>query len=172
MTGYGCGLDIAIQERRKVLRHGGAVSGFNAFNAIVPSTRTALVLLCNIDGGLDTLPGTLTTLLLKDASNVPKIAGLPAAEMARVVFAELQSGLVERGRFGHEFNLYLTDQKIAGAAGRLKAFGLPESAELLRSAERGGMEVTTTRLGFEKGNLDVLMYRMPNGTIEQFFVNE
>ena len=42
----------------------------------------------------------------------------------------------------------------------------------MNSHERGGMEVTTTRLFFSTGELRVLMYRMPDGKIEQFFVNK
>jgi hypothetical protein len=34
------------------------------------------------------------------------------------------------------------------------------------------MEVTTTRLAFAGGELRTLMYRMPDGKIEQFFVSK
>jgi hypothetical protein len=171
-TGYGCGLVVAVQEHRAVLRHGGAVSGFNAFNALVPSTKSAVVLLSNKDGGLGSLPDTLTGLLLKEESNVPKIAGAPAAEIVKKVFAELQAGKVDRTHLGEEFNIFLTDEKIASAAKRLKPLGKPKSVDVQRSYERGGMEVTITRLKFDSRNLEVLMYRMPNGRIEQFFVDE
>jgi hypothetical protein len=43
--------------------------------------------------------------------------------------------------------------------------------DVLSSNERGGMEVTTTRLTFASGELRVLMYRKPDGMIEQFFVS-
>jgi len=171
-TGYGCGLAIATVEHRTVLRHGGAVSGFNAYNTIVPSTRSAIVLLCNKDGGLRSLPETLTTLLLKEESNIPKIAGAPALEVVKKVFAQFQSGSVDRKQFGDEFNVFLSEAKLASASKRLKALGNPRSTELLRTSERGGMEVTTTRLKFASMEVDVLMYRMPNGTIEQFFIDE
>jgi CubicO group peptidase (beta-lactamase class C family) len=172
MTGYGCGLAVGAQDGRTILRHGGAVSGFNAFNAMIPSTRSAIVLLCNKDGGLRSLPDTLMALVLKEESNIPKISGLPALETVKKVFAELQSGKVNRAQFGQEFNLYLSDQKVAAAAQRLKSLGTPKSLEVVRTSERGGMEVSTTRLEFGSGEVDVLMYRMPNGIIEQFFANE
>jgi len=69
-----------------------------------------------------------------------------------------------------EFNFYLTDAKVATAAKRLKGYGAPSKADLIESHERGGMEVTTTRLTFKKSSLKALMYRMPDGKIEQFFV--
>ena len=172
MTGYGCGLSASVQERRTVLRHGGAVSGFNAFNAVIPSTRSAVVLLCNKDGGLGSLPDTLLALLLKAESNVPKVAGLPVLDAVKKIFAQFQTGTVDRTQFGEEFNLYLSDEKLAGAAQRLRALGPPRNAEVLRARERGGMEVTTTSVSFEKKSLEVLMYRDPDGRIEQFFIDE
>ena len=46
-----------------------------------------------------------------------------------------------------------------------------KTVDVLSSNERGGMEVTTTRLTFASGELRVLMYRRPDGMIEQFFVS-
>ena len=172
VTGYGCGLTVGMQERRTVLSHSGAVSGFNAFNAVIPSTRSAIVLLCNKDGGLGSLPETLLELLLKAESNVPKVAGLPALDTVKKVFAQFQTGTVDRTRFGEEFNLYFSDEKLAATGQRLKALGPLGNAEVLRVRERGGMEVSTSRLSFEKKSLEVLMYRTSDGKIEQFFIDE
>jgi CubicO group peptidase (beta-lactamase class C family) len=171
-TGYGCGLGVAVQEHRTVLRHSGAVSGFNAYNAVIPSTKSAVVLLCNKDEGLGSLPDVLTSLLLKAESNVPQVSGLSAVETVKKVFAQLQAGAVDRSQFGDEFNVYMTDEKLAGAAQRLKRFGNPKSVEVTRIRERGGMEVTTTSLIFDKQTLEVLMYRAPQGRIEEFFIDE
>ena len=131
-----------------------------------------MVLLCNQDGGLGSLPEFLTTLLLKADSNIPKVPGLSAVEAVKKMFSQFQAGTVDRSQFGEEFNLYLSDERLAGAAQRLKMLGAPRTAEVIRIRERGGMEVTTTSLAFENRNLEVLMYRTPNGTIEQFFVDE
>jgi hypothetical protein len=128
--------------------------------------------MCNQDSGLGNLPGQLFALLLKEATpNVPKIKADSAAVTARMVFAKLQKGQVDRKEFGEEFNIFLTDEKIAGASKRLQKFGPVKDAEVLSSNERGGMEVTTIRLTFENGALKILMYRMPSGIIEQYFVN-
>jgi len=172
VTGYGCGLGVTIIEHRTVLRHGGAVSGFNAYNLFVPSTRSAVILMANKDGGLGSLSETLATLLLKEESNIPKIAGPPALEVVKEIFKSFQSGKIDRSQFGEEFNLYLSDAKFAAASKRVRKLGTPRSTELLRSAERGGMEVTTTRLKFAAGEVNVLMYRMPSGKVEQFFIDE
>jgi D-alanyl-D-alanine carboxypeptidase len=171
-TGYACGLAVGMQEGRVVLRHSGAVSGFNAYNAFVPSTRSAVVVLCNKEGGLGSLPDKLLELLLKDGSHVPTVSGLTAAEAVKAVFAQFQSDQVDRAQFGEEFNVFLTDDKITGACRRLKGLGVPRETTVIRTSERGGLEVTTTRLNFAEKALQVLMYRTPQGRIEQFFIDE
>lgn len=169
---YGCGLSIKTQSGRQVLSHNGAVSGFNTWNSVIPSTRSAVIMTCNVEGGLGSLPSQIFALLLKEPSNVPVITGLPAVETVKTVFSQLQKGKVDRQQFAEEFNHYLTDQKIAGAAKRLKPYGTATKAEVISTHERGGMEVTMTRLTFRKGALKVQMYRTPGGRIEQFFVNK
>jgi CubicO group peptidase (beta-lactamase class C family) len=169
---YGCGLSVRTQSGRQVLSHNGAVSGFNASSAMIPSTRSAVIMMCNLDGGLGALPGQVLGLLLKEPSVVPAIKAAPVANTVKEVFAELQRGKVDRRRFGEEFNLYLTAEKLTGASKRLKPYGAPRKVEVLSTNERGGMEVTTTRLTFAKGTLQTLMYRMPDGQIEQFFVSK
>jgi hypothetical protein len=100
------------------------------------------------------------------------VAGLSAVDAVKKVFAQFQSGVVDRTQFGEEFGLFLSDAKLAGAEKRLKALGAPKNAEVVQTRERGGMEVTTTRLSFKDKSLEVLMYRTPEGRIEQFFIDE
>jgi CubicO group peptidase (beta-lactamase class C family) len=169
---YGCGLSVKTQGGRQVLSHNGAVSGFNASSAMIPSTRSAVIMTCNLDGGLGALPGQVFALLLKEPSLVPAVKASPAVETVKTVFAQIQRGSIDRQKFSEEFNLYLTDKKLSGASKRLKPYGTPKSAEVLSINERGGMEVTTTRLTFARGGLRTLMYRMPDGKIEQFFVSK
>jgi hypothetical protein len=160
-----------MQGGRRILSHNGAVSGFVAWNATIPSTRSAVIMMCNQDGGYGALPGQIFSLLLKEpAPSVPAISGLPAVDTVKRTFASLQKGRIDRSQLSEEFNLYLTDAKVAAAAKRLRGYGMPAKAEIVDAHERGGMEVTTTRLTFKKGSLKTLMYRMPDGKIEQFFV--
>ena len=46
-TGYSCGLSLRLVEGETVLWHNGSISGFRSVNALVPSTRSAVVLLQN-----------------------------------------------------------------------------------------------------------------------------
>jgi len=170
-TEYGCGVSVRIQQGRQVVAHNGAVAGFNAFNAMIPSTRSALILTCNLDGGLGSLPAQLLPLLLHEPTQVPDVQGPAAVETVKSVFAGFQDSKVNRSDLTEEFSHFLTEAKLTGAAGRLKTYGPPTGAELLVRRERGGLEVTTTRLTFTNGTLRVLMYRQPDGRIEQFFVD-
>lgn len=167
---YGCGLSTRTQSGRQILSHNGAVSGFNTWSATIPSTRSTVIMTCNLEGSLGSVPSQIFALLLKEPSNVPEIKGPTVVDTVKSVFAQLQRGKVNRAQFAEEFNLYLTDARIADGSARLKPFGAPKSVETISSNERGGMEVTTSRLTFSRGNLRVLMYRKPSGTIEQFFV--
>ena len=169
---YGCGLAGRWQGGRRVLTHTGAVSGFNASNAFVPDTRSAVVVMVNLEGGLGELPADLLTLLLKVPAIVPDIAGLPPADAAKAMFAQYQAGRVDRSKLSEECNHFLTGAKLAEASTRLQRFGEPTKVDLLSRRERGGMEVSETRLHFASGALRTLMYRQPDGQVEQFFVNE
>ena len=171
LSEYGCGLSVRTQNGRQVLGHGGAVSGFNAGNSMVPSTRSAVVMMSNIDGGLGGLPAQVLSLLLKEPTILPNVQGVSSLKAVEAVFAEMQSGKLNRAKFAEEFNIFLSDEKAAGAAKRLKPYGKPTKYETVSINERGGMEVSVTRLTVKGGPLRVLMYRKPDGIIEQFFVS-
>ncbi len=172
ISDYGCGLSVRKVGARRVLSHNGAVSGFNASSAMVPSTHSSVIVLCNIEGGLGSLPARLLDLLTEEASNVPAVLAPPVVQTVKAVFGQLQRGRVNRAQFAPEFNHYLTDARIASGARRLKGYGAVRNAEVLNTAERGGMEVTSSRLRCASGELRVLMYRRPDGIIEQFFVSK
>jgi hypothetical protein len=90
-----------------------------------------------------------------------KIAGPPATDVAKVSFLRLQAGTVDRTELREEFSHFLAEAKICGAAERLKPFGDSTSAEVEISHERGGIEVTTTRLRLKLGVLKVNWRRSP-----------
>ena len=171
------------------LSHSGAVNGFHALNIVVPSTRSSAILFSNLSSYSDTnaVYGVLMALVLpkpaapaapaaKDKprppaprTGIPAIAGPPVAEQAVAFFKSLQQGKVDRSGLGEEFSHFLKDRVIPGAAARMKAYGEPVKAEVESIGERGGMEVSTTRLEFASGSLKVLMYRTPDGKIQQIF---
>lgn len=169
-TDYACGIGARQRSGRLTLTHSGSVSGFNAWNGFIPSTRSALALTCNREGGLDDLPGRLFDLLLREPSNAPIVTGPDATEVSKELFNAFRTGKVDRKRFADEFNHFLTPTRVRETAAQLKRFGSPSKAELLSRGERGGLEVTTVRLESKAGPLTTLMYRRPDGIVEQFFV--
>ena len=194
MSNYGCGLAVGTRGGQPVLGHNGAVAGFYALNNMFPRTKSALVLLSNFDSydAVNRVYATLAASLVpvseppaakaptekasdkKPAGpdNVPVIAGPEAPDAARQLFLALQAGKVDRSQLGDEYNAFLSDEKIAGASARLKPYGTPAKVETLARNERGGMEVARTRLTFADGRiLTGLMYRTPDGKVQQFFVS-
>ncbi|HVP90143.1 MAG TPA: serine hydrolase domain-containing protein [Terriglobales bacterium] len=171
---YGCGLALSFRNRRFVLSHGGAVEGFVASNLAVPSTRSAAVLLSNYSGGgpsaiFDKL---VEAVLPAPTVDIPTIAGPPAVEAQKRMLAAYQAGKVDRARLGEEFSYYLTEAKLRTASLKLKPYGEPAKADVESVNERGGMEVSVVRFTFANGTLRGLMYRTPDGKIQQFFVSK
>jgi D-alanyl-D-alanine carboxypeptidase len=193
-SNYGCGLSLGERAGTKILSHNGTVNGFYALNFVVPSNRSAIVLFSNLAtySDVNVVYNQLVALLLlaggkppapapeaKDkpkppapATGVPTVAGPAVADVVKSFFQALQNGRVDRGALGEEFNFFLKDDIIPAAAARLKPYGEPTGAEVESIGERGGMEVSTTRLEFKSGVLKVLMYRTPDGKIQQLFIQK
>jgi CubicO group peptidase (beta-lactamase class C family) len=172
-TDYACGLHVTQRDGQTILKHNGAVSGFQSFNAIIPRTRSAVVLLANVENrATAALHSTLLSLLLKDQGErdgpaVPQVVGLSPKEAGLEFFHQMQAGKVDRGRLGEEFSLYLTDERVRAAAVRLQGLGEPEKVEVVKVGERGGMEVADLRFTFKTAVLGGTLYRTPDGKIQQ-----
>lgn len=172
---YGCGLTSSRRGGEVVLAHTGGVSGFQSYNAMVPRTRSAVVLLANSEY-LDpaSLHGAVLDLVLKaghrddPAPAVPAVAGPPARDAALAFFGQLRAGRVDRTALADEFSAYLTDDAVRGAGERFGPLGEPTSVEVTPPGERGGFEVATVTLKFADGSaLKGTLYRSPDGKIQQ-----
>ncbi len=171
---YACGLGVGRRRGEPYLTHSGAVSGFLAFNHILPRTKSAVILMANADHlDVGDIHGTLLNLFLASqtpALDVPKIAGKPAKEAAVDLFKQLQKGEINRDGLGEEFSLFLTDERVKGAKERLTALGEPTTIVADPASERGGMEVTTVHFTFKTIKLKASMYRTPDGKVQQFLL--
>jgi D-alanyl-D-alanine carboxypeptidase len=168
-AGYGCGLVARQLAGETVLGHGGWVGGFVAHYAIVPRTRTAVVLLVNdqhVD--LGDLHDRVLRLALDDPSPIPPIA-TPAAEAARALVVQLQAGRVDRRALGEDLAAYLDERRLAAAAPRLRALGEPRVTVVSRG-ERGGMEVTRLSIAFPQRTISATMFRDADGKIRQLLL--
>lgn len=170
-TDYGCGLGVRHQGGETLWSHSGAVSGFLAYNAFVPRTRTGVVLLVNTDGApAGDLHLALFNLLLTPALAVPIVAGPPAADVARALFGQLQAGRLEPRGISEEMAIYYDAKRVAAASKRVRPLGPPTRVEADRPRERGGMEVTVVRLVFADRTIRASMYRTPDGVVQQFLL--
>jgi D-alanyl-D-alanine carboxypeptidase len=91
--------------------------------------------------------------------------------VARELVAALEKGRIDRRDLGDAYSVYLTPETLRAAAKSLKGWGRPSQAQTLNIAERGGMEVSTILLSFDKGLLTALLYRTPDGKIQEFFLS-
>jgi D-alanyl-D-alanine carboxypeptidase len=172
-SAYGCGQAIRDRGPVLVLMHGGAVSGFGARNAFVPATRSAVVVMANADwagGVLDAIQEAVLARLMP-AADAPKVNGPPAKEMALEMLRQIRSGTVDRRLLADEYSAFLTPARLKTMAQSLVEAGEVSQVETASISERGGLEVSTLRLMVGKTPIRTLMYRSPDGKIEEFLFN-
>jgi D-alanyl-D-alanine carboxypeptidase len=104
--------------------------------------------------------------------HVPKVSGPPAKEAALDFLHQMQAGKLDRDKLGEEFSLFVSDERLQAAAPRLKAMGEPEKVEVSGVYERGGMEVSSIHFKFKTATLGGLLYRSPDGKIQQFLIRK
>jgi CubicO group peptidase (beta-lactamase class C family) len=177
LQNYGCGLAVLRRDGELVLSHGGAVSGFHAYNTMIPRTKSIVIVLCNDElADVGAIHNDLVALLLREQGKredtVPKVQGVGAKEAAIALFKQMQTGAVDRGQIGEEFNVYLTDSRLRDAAPRLKEYGEPTSVEVQGLRERGNLEACTVRFTFKNGVINANMFRSTDGKVQQFLLGK
>ncbi|HKB10864.1 MAG TPA: serine hydrolase domain-containing protein [Vicinamibacterales bacterium] len=188
-SNYGCGLAVGTRDGVTVFTHGGAVSGFIARNTFIPETRSAVVAMINDEDGplanalveralaavmpkrARDLPVTTgPSAAREDRGEVPRVTGPEPDRAVSALFTALQRGALDRGGLGEEYSAFVTPAKLDAAAKALKAYGTPTAAAVRSIGERGGMQVSSVRLTFGAGDLDALMYRSPDGKVQEFLL--
>jgi hypothetical protein len=102
------------------------------------------------------------------AANAPKIAGPPAREAALDMMRQIRSGTVDRSKLADEYNAFLTPARLAAMSKSLRDAGEISQVEPGSIGERGGLEVSTLRMLLGTTPISTLMYRAPDGKIEEF----
>jgi len=169
-SAYGCGQQLRDRGPLLVLVHSGGVSGFGARNAMIPATRSAVVVMANADysgGVLDTIQEAVLAKMMPVA-NAPKIAGAPARDAALDMLRQIRSGAVDRSMLSAEYSAFLTPARLAAMSKSLRDAGEISQVETGSIGERGGLEVSTLRMLAGTTPIATSMYRPPDGKIEQF----
>ncbi len=163
---YGLGLSVYLQSGRRVLEHGGEVSGFAAENVLYPDQRAAVAVLTNQDASsaAETLAERIGELLFVDDS--PRTAR--QLERARAIFAGLQRGTIDRILLTDNCNAYFQAQALRDAQAGLAPLGPPQSFKQLRESERGGLRTRNYEIRFPQGKLTLLARELPDGRFEQY----
>jgi CubicO group peptidase (beta-lactamase class C family) len=180
-TGYAGGLSVATLGGRTILQHGGATSGFSATNIFVPADTAAVVLLSNTDQNISPVallqlvsPARSTTAAAPRRTQSPMTPPTPkgpgAVAMAASFFNALQHGAVDRALLSPDYAAFLTPKRIRQAAASLAPLGEVTRAELLGLSERGGTQVARVRLTAGNRTVSTLMYRRPDGVLEEFLM--
>ena len=167
--GYGCGEGINDRGPAVVLSHGGAVSGFVASNTVIPATHSAVVLLSNTDfSPIGALNQELVAKLMPKSPDVPAVVGRTALDAATKFLTELERGTVDRSTLGEDFDDFLSADKVRKGQSALNALGKIANIHVAGTSERGGMEVATVVFDVGKTASRGLMYRTPDGKIQEF----
>lgn len=167
-TGYGLGVDVAIQSGRRVISHSGEVSGFTANNIVFPDDRAAVVVLTNQDaapasGAIAQQIGRLL-FTTEDAQTQARTA------RARSIFEGLQQGTIDRSLLTEDANAYFSEQALKDFASSLGPLGAPQQFVQTGQQERGGMLLRVYRVTFPQKALRVWTFEMPDGKLEQYQV--
>ena len=188
-SNYGCGLSVGTRDGLTVFTHGGAVSGFIARNTFIPQTKSAVVVVINDEDGplanaiveralAAVIPARAATLPVTtgpsaaraDRGEIPRVAGAEPGVKASAMFKALQAGALNRSELSDEYSAFATTARLRAASRVLKPFGEPTSVAVRSVGERGGMEVSSVRLTFGSGALDALMYRSPDGKVQEYLL--
>ncbi len=180
-TGYAGGLSVAQNLGRTIFQHGGATSGFSATNVFIPADTAAVVILSNTDQNISAgpfarmvSPPRTTTSAAPRRSQTPMTPPTPrgpgAVAMAVSFFNDLQRGRVNRGTLSADYTAFLTPARVQQASRTLAPLGEVTGAELQGVSERGGMQVARVRLTAGGRTVNTLMYRRPDGILEQYML--
>jgi D-alanyl-D-alanine carboxypeptidase len=167
-TQYGLGVDVNSESGRRVLGHGGEVSGFTSQNTVFPDEHVAVVVLTNQDavGAPGQIARALAPLLF--AVDDPETSG--KLDQARKIFAGLQQGTIDRSVFTENANSYFSEAALKDFASGLAPLGTPQEFAQTQQHLRGGMLLRVYRVKFPQRTLQVWTYEMPDGKLDQYQV--
>jgi CubicO group peptidase (beta-lactamase class C family) len=163
---YGLGVGVGIADGRRIISHGGEVSGFTARNEVYPDDRVAIVVLTNLDAtsASEQIAGSIAkTIFASTDPATPK-----TTEQMRRIFDELQKGRIDRTQFTSNANAYFDDQAIKDFASSLGPLGTPQEFVQAGQSLRGGMTLRRYRIKFPSKTLRLTTFIMPDGKIEQY----
>lgn len=167
-TKYGLGIFVRKLDDRRMLEHGGEVSGFTSENMVFPDDQTAVVVLTNQDAsdGAARIGQNVAKLLLasEDAESHAK------EQQAWQIFEAFQKGKIDRALFTANANSYFTPQAVMDFTASLAPLGAVKSCTELQREGRGGMIFRAFSVVTAAKTVTVITYEVPGGQLEQYLV--
>ncbi len=163
---YGLGLDVYMASGRRVLGHGGEVSGFVSQNTLYPDQKAAVIVLTNQDASSAALQLSERIRDLLFLADSPQSAR--QLERARKIFTDLQHGTLERTLLSDNGNAYFNAQALLDAKASLAPLGTPLSFKQTLEHDRGGMKMRRFEIAFAKRTLVLVARELPDGRFEQY----
>jgi CubicO group peptidase (beta-lactamase class C family) len=168
-SGYALGVGVALEGNRRVVRHGGEVSGFTAVNLVYPEDRAAIVVFVNQDA-----VGAATA-IAKEIAKLLFVSNSPAdSEMlARVneILRGLKKGEIDRTLFTPNANAYFSEAALADMKASLKKLGSLEEVKPTSQSLRGGLTTRIYRARFKKKSVEIVTRATASGKLEQFTIS-
>lgn len=167
-TGYGLGVGVSNASGHRMVLHGGEVSGFTATNSVYLDDNCAVVVLTNQDAAnaSSVIARQIGTLLMGAAV----FADDSKLNQARKIFAGLQTGKIDRSLFTDNANAYFTQQALQDFAQSLGPLGQPVDFVPAGEQPRGGMMFRVYKATFARQTLNITIFEMPDGKLEQYQV--
>jgi len=165
---YGLGVSVNTVDGRRVISHGGEVSGFTANNTIYPDQHAAIVVLTNLDA--TSASEQISTKIAQSLFASIDPATEAATAQARKIFEGLQKAQIDRTLFTSNANAYFSEQAIKDFASSLGPLGTPQEFVQVSQSLRGGMTLRRYRVKFPTKTLRAWTFTIPDGKLEQFMV--
>ncbi len=169
---YGLGVNVATSAGRRLISHGGAVSGYLTANQIYPDERAAIVVFVNIYPGAAGPDAQIAVRIAQTIFQRDDADSTKALEQTRRIFTELQQGKINREVFSANVNAYFSEQVISDFAASLGPLGAP--TEFLASGQslRGGMTTRTYQIRCGARKFALVTRILPDGKVEQFTIEQ
>jgi D-alanyl-D-alanine carboxypeptidase len=167
-TQYALGLGVRLKSERRVLSHGGEVSGFVTRNVIYPDAHAAIIVFTNSDTAetASEIADKIEDVLF--VTDSPEDSAKNA--LVKGIFSDLRKGKINRTLFSNNCNEYYTRTAVADTARALSRAGRLKLFELTSVGTRGGMETRVYKVELTKKSFGLVVRQLPDGKIEQFML--
>jgi CubicO group peptidase (beta-lactamase class C family) len=169
-THYALGLQIGeLNGQIPRWSHSGEVSGFITYNAVYPTRKGAVIVLSNQDviNMVGPIGATIASTVFLPAP--PKEAD---TKQVTSILTALQQGKIDRSLLTANANTYFTDIALKDCKDSLAPLGKLKQVVSTSEESRGGMTHRSYRAEFEKKNVSLNIYLLPDGQYEQFLVED